>query len=209
MLIAIVVACVLAGAAILWWVCRRSTQVSTELTAKVSFTKDTLAALQSMVTIGAILAAGWWFLANRQNRPRVRIEHSVSQRPDRGEPGNVFIGVEVKVTNIGNVHVDLEGGEIEIAEVNPAGKTLEKDPPIRVSLEPGESDQILFRKLLIPSSISTLELRTRLTAPDNYEWVYRSLFDVDEKAPSAKSSSSTPDLSATATNQPSRPTGAK
>src|SRR5437763_444189 len=94
--------------------------------AAIATGKDVAATVQSVFTIGAIIAAAWWFMANRQDKPRIKIEHIVSHRQDAGEPGNIFVGIEVKVTNIGNVNVDLGNGEIEIAEVNPNGTSLEK-----------------------------------------------------------------------------------
>jgi hypothetical protein len=179
---------ILAG--LIGWLYRADSK-STPPTGKLAFVKDAAGTLQSLFTIGAIIAAGWWFYANRQNKPRIKIEHIVSQRGDRGEPGSIFVGVEVKVTNIGNVHVHLSpDGKVEVAECNPGSRMLETDPPTEVELEPGESDQIVFSKLLVPSAVRTLEVRTELAAPEGFKWVYRSLVDLDATTTGKESSSS-------------------
>jgi len=187
MLISLLIVAFLAAAGLIAWLYRVDAKSATP-TGKLAFVKDVASALQSLFTIGALIAAGWWFYTNRQNKPRIKIEHIVSQRPDLGEAGNTFMGIEVKVTNIGNVGVDLSQGEIEVAECNPEAVSLEKDQPTIVALEPGESDQLLFRKILIESKIKTLEVRTKLNAPEGFHWVYRSLIDVDQ-SPSGHGSS--------------------
>jgi hypothetical protein len=191
LVLVIVCGAVLATLAVVTYAVYRRSPQSAVSNARLTSVRDVASTVQSIFAVGAIIAASWWFFTNRQDQPRVRIEHILSQRPDTGEPGSIFLGVEVKVTNIGNVRVDLEKGAIELAEVNPLGKPLKTAQPEGVSLEPGESDQVYFAKLLLESSVRTVELQTSLEAGQGWRWNHRSLFDIGANTPSYGSSSST------------------
>jgi len=86
--------------------------------------KDALAALQSLLTIAAIVLAGFWFLGNRTSNERVKTDLRISSRPYAGAPNENLVGVEVWVTNIGQTPIYLRRGRLKIVEVNPGNATL-------------------------------------------------------------------------------------
>jgi hypothetical protein len=121
---------------------------------------------QSLVTILAVLAGGIWFTLQRSTKPEIKLEHSVSQRPVAGSPNMWLISVEVRATNVGKVKVELEAGVMEISQVNPVpGDDLLSAQLRDMRLEPGESDQAIFRTYQIPDSIRTIQIHSRYQVP--------------------------------------------
>jgi hypothetical protein len=89
--------------------------------------KDSLSALQSLITIAALLLAFVWFQGQHQASSKLKIEQSFSQRPYLGQDrsdGEVLLSVQVWVTNVGSVSDYLDPGRIRIDEVNPEARRL-------------------------------------------------------------------------------------
>lgn len=145
----------------------------------LSGVKDTLAAVQSLATIVALLAGAWWFVKQNQDAPRLKVEHMVSAHEDPASAEKLIIAVEVKATNTGNTPISIPAGRIRLISIM-------SDPPLELDkvrmedrwLEPGESDQLYFRTYRVPAKIGTLQIETHVPSDHNTEWETSSLFDV-------------------------------
>lgn len=126
--------------------------------------------IQSVATVLAIAGGLIWFVLQRSTKPEVKIEQTVTHRSVAGHPDQSLVSVDVRATNVGKVKVDLEPGVMEILQINPI---LEKDkqkpwPKFqlkRLTLEPGESDQALFRDFIVPANIQTIQIHSRYAVP--------------------------------------------
>jgi hypothetical protein len=95
--------------------------------------KDTLAALQSALTILAFVAAVWWFAMQGYTQPTVQVDHKVQQRPMLNSGNTSLIWIEIRVTNSGKVPVDLETGCVQLTVdlsdvIDPAIGAVRKQP---------------------------------------------------------------------------------
>ena len=157
--------------------------------------KDFLSAVQSLATVIALIAAGWWFHAQRQTAPKVKIEQLLSQRGDARDPTMTLVGIEIRVTNIGNVALHLRGGKLGVDDVNPGLERKENGPPEarevyaadihEIDLEPGEFDQPYFTRFSVSKAIRTLQISTAYPVPGEPGefWSYRALFDIGNESP--------------------------
>ncbi|WP_348266771.1 hypothetical protein [Edaphobacter sp. DSM 109919] len=126
--------------------------------------------IQAVATVLAIAGGLIWFVLQRSTKPEVKIEQTVTHRSVAGHPDQSLISVDVRATNVGKVKVDLEPGVLEILQINPI---LEKDKQTawpkfqlkRLTLEPGESDQALFRDFIVPATVQTIQIHSRYTVP--------------------------------------------
>jgi hypothetical protein len=147
----------------------------------LSSQKDLLAAIQSLLTMTALILAGWWFIHQGMESPRVKIDQLVSQRPFRDS--STLVGLEVRVTNTGNIPLDVLNGEIRVYDVNPGltnppDNVLKRDTFDRFRLEPSEMDQPYFWMLSVPRSVRTIKIYTRIPLGDGYVSELRSLVDL-------------------------------
>ncbi len=130
--------------------------------------------IQGVVTILALLAGGVWFLLQRANKPQVKLDQTVTQRPVAGQPEMTLITLDVRATNVGKIKVDLEPGTVELMELNPEQDVPQNVPqsvpkiafPLqRMTLEPGESDQAIFQTVNLPNSIHTIQVHSEYAVP--------------------------------------------
>jgi hypothetical protein len=89
--------------------------------------KDAFAALQSLLTIAALLLALLWFQGQHQSSSKLIVEQSFSSRPYLGKghtEGERLLSVQVWVKNVGVVANYLDPGKVRIDEVNPQSRRL-------------------------------------------------------------------------------------
>ena len=148
--------------------------------AKRASFKDLLSTMQSLITIVAILAGGYWFVAQRSLKPQVKLEQTITQRALDGEAGWLLVAVDVRATNVGKTKVSLTKGSIELIQVNPLpGQSMAVFALPAMDLEPGESDQAILHTWKIPSYLRTIEVHSSYPVPSSKEfWNLRSLVDV-------------------------------
>jgi hypothetical protein len=119
-----------------------------------------------VATILAILAGGYWFLQQRLNKPNIKLEQTVTQRPVANDPKSILITLDVSATNIGKVEVKLEPSKAEIRELNPPGEDISMSVDLKpMRLEPGESDQAVFKTLIVPSTVRTIQVHSQYAVP--------------------------------------------
>lgn len=148
--------------------------------AKRASFKDLLSTMQSLITIVAILAGGYWFVAQRSLKPQVKLEQTITQRALDGEAGWLLVAVDVRATNVGKTKVSLTKGSIELIQVNPLpGQSMAVFALPAMDLEPGESDQAILHTWKTPSYLKTIEVHSSYPVPSSKEfWNLRSLVDV-------------------------------
>lgn len=166
----------------------RETEASSPKDAKEKVPKDLLAGIsrwvelaKNLLTIGAILAGGYWFFEQRSNVPQVKLDQTVSQRLLSGSKDAWLIAVDVRATNVGKIKVSLANGLMELTQVNPIpGKALREEKLEDMVLEPGETDQALFRTYVIHDATKTVQMRSAYGVPgsNGLSWNLLSVFDV-------------------------------
>ena len=162
--------------------------------------KEILDIIRAVLTIAAILAAGWWFVKQGFAKPEIKLEHTVTQRRSADDKGAWLIGIEVRVTNVGKVPVDLKDGMLIVSQVNPVRQagTEELDRESldkKLYLDPGEADQATFETLLLPDGYKTILVQSvypvprtllgfqsilgfRIPGKPDREWTTETLFDI-------------------------------
>lgn len=135
---------------------------------------------QGLLTIGAICAGGWWFIAQESIKPQVKIEQTVTQRPLNGGSLETLITVDVRATNIGKTKVVLPEGIMQVSQINPIpGYRLKEFPLKHLLLEPGESDQALFRTIRLNKSTLTIQVHSEYPVPGSTNfWNLLSAVDI-------------------------------
>lgn len=160
--------------------------------------KDVFAIAQSIVTIMAILAGGYWFYRQEQARPRLKIEHRISTRPFATLPKRNLFAIDIFVFNVGFTPLALNCGHLKVFDINPSNG---KDPALvwspqngclpNMRLEPGESDQV-HEEVALPETVTALRIRSFFTNPSTskpgYGWEYTSVYDVAAGVSEAKTS---------------------
>ena len=138
--------------------------------------------VQAILTIFAICAGGWWFLKQESVKPQVKLEQTITQRPLGNDPSEVLLTVEVRATNMGKTKVELSNGQMEVSQINPVpGGSLATSPLQALILEPGESDQALFKSILIYKSTLTIEVHSEYSVPGTKNvWNLLSAVDIGE-----------------------------
>jgi hypothetical protein len=155
--------------------------------------KEWLDIVQSVSTIGAILAAGWWFLAQRNLKPQIKLEQTITQRPLAGKPGKYLVAIDVRATNIGKVNVSLPPGKLLLTQINPVpGTDLDTLPLKDMDLDPGEGDQAAFTTVVVNESIRTIQATSTYSVPgkEDYDWQLLSLADIGDSKPQTTSTTS-------------------
>jgi hypothetical protein len=159
--------------------------------------KDWSAIVQSALTIFAILLGGGWFLYQQTLKPQLKLEHIITKRKLQGMPSAWIVSVEVIATNTGKVRETLRGGSMNIVQVNPLpGRPVFEPTPLSdLQLDPGETDQALFRTYEISDARATIEVQSQYPVPaessissflpsswfaksDQKYWQHDSIFDV-------------------------------
>jgi hypothetical protein len=136
--------------------------------------------IQGLLTIGAICAGGWWFIEQESIKPQVRIEQTVTQRPLNGGSSESLITVDVRATNIGKTKVELSEGVMQVSQINPIpGYRIIEYPLRSLLLEPGESDQALFRAIRLNKSTLTIQVHSEYPVPGSKNvWNLLSAVDI-------------------------------
>lgn len=150
---------------------------------RLSQVKDWLSIIQSVMTIGALLAAGWWFLMQRQDKPRLKIEHRISHI--RLSPNEQLLIVDVMLSNVGNIKTDLNCGKIKVYQILPArGVLVNQQDQCNAephALEPGEGDQV-HEEYKIDGAVQTVRVYSYFpnsTAP-GIGWDLTSFYDLKD-----------------------------
>jgi hypothetical protein len=90
--------------------------------------KDAAAALQSFITVLALIVGAYWtyttFITTRQDRPRLTITHSASHFPISDH--RILLSVSEKLTNPGAINVEPREGLIRIDQVLPVPASVEE-----------------------------------------------------------------------------------
>ena len=80
-----------------------------------------LGIIANLFTIGAIIWGVYWtyylFVKNRQKYPRADVKHTLIQK--YLGYGKILLHVDVEVTNLGDVLINLKSGEIRLLQVLP------------------------------------------------------------------------------------------
>jgi hypothetical protein len=155
--------------------------------------KDWIDIFQGIFTIGAIIAAGFWFFKQESLKPQVKLDQTVSQRAAAGKPGFWLIAVDVRAINIGKVKVSLHGGKMWLKQINPIpGEDLIDTPLKDLELDPGEGDQAIFKTFELPDYIHTLQVTSNYGVPDvkGYYWELESAAEIGDGKPEKTSASS-------------------
>src|SRR5260370_19913342 len=87
----------------------------------ISEIKDIATIAQSAATVIAIILGGWWtysrFLKKREPYPRVKIEHHIFYKSII--KGKMLLSLGITISNIGNVWIRLESGEVKVSQILP------------------------------------------------------------------------------------------
>jgi len=100
-------------------------------------TKDTVATLQSVATIIALLVGAWWVLRRRRTYPRANFKHIVSHVPL--DDDTYLVRVTIAIENVGDVLLRLEESVGAIQQVVPLHGQLR--PALKARGTLGTSDQ--------------------------------------------------------------------
>ena len=145
--------------------------------------KDTVATVQAIVTIGAVIIGGVWsynlFIKERKNYPHLNVEQKSSHVAFSNQV-NIF-RVAVDLTNTGSSRVQLRDYFIRIQQVLPdaldmgkkvdaavKGRTAEQDrfewpllnerkSTLMVDIEPGEKQTMDF-EFAVPSNVNVVRV---------------------------------------------------
>ena len=79
--------------------------------------KDTFILLQSIITIIALILAGYWFLKQEQSKFRADISHATTHYYNYEDYNIMFLDVEIK--NIGNVPIELHYYKVRVRQILP------------------------------------------------------------------------------------------
>ncbi|WP_158943149.1 hypothetical protein [Granulicella sp. S190] len=179
----------------------------TEPSSNLATLKLWIEIVQGVATILAIAAGAYWFLLQRSIKPQIKLEQTVTHRLVEGDPGLTLVTVDVRATNIGKVKVELEPGRMELRQINPKAEaastptsaSVVPEPLIKLelkamTLEPGESDQALFRAVQVVSEIKTIQVFSvyPVSRAGNKYWNLLSVADIAEKSNKTDSAASTP-----------------
>ncbi len=151
---------------------------------------------QSVLTTIAIIAAGVWFLVQREAAPKANIEHTVIHREINDK--ETWVRVSIKISNQGKRLLDLKSGLFSIHQILPLesndipsltdyivpwpiiGKPC--NLKLDIKIEPGEEDYI-DHEFIIPHKIRTIEIYSYFENPENpgYGWSKSTVYDLKEE----------------------------
>jgi hypothetical protein len=124
--------------------------------------------VQTIATILAILAGGYWFLLQRSTVSQIKLDQTITQRSAANEPHTILVAIEVHATNVGKVKVELEPGQLDVMQINPRTDTplnLKSYALNKLTLEPGESDQAIFQVLPVYDTVKTIQVHSCYEVP--------------------------------------------
>ncbi len=146
---------------------------------RIGTIKDIAGTVQSVFTVVAIIAAGWWFWFGRQNEPRIRIDQSLTHFRVPEQTNSVVVAaIDVKVTNTGNVLVRLDGGHVDIDSIGSKSRSLDTRKLTGFVLEPGEQEQVYFGSIDVPDDVSAVQVYTQIPSPSHLSWHLASAFSI-------------------------------
>jgi hypothetical protein len=168
--------------------------------------KTRLDFLQSLATIAVLLLGAWWFLRQEQSIEKL---NPVIQVDSRQVAGASLLAIQVTLTNVGLVPVDVHYLHLTVSKVSPqdpeilgsiqthlaskahrldAGEfkwpvMIESRRKTSIILKPGESD-ISFFQLFLPSDTKTVEvtLNAAHEQTSEYSWQRAVLYDANSIA---------------------------
>jgi hypothetical protein len=154
-----------------------STKMDREISAprtRLDTFKKWIEIIQAALTILAFFAAFWWFYKQESTSPQVKLEQTVTQRPLDGSSNTILITIDVHATNVGKVKVELTDGQMDLLQINPTPSSIGQArlvsfPFKRLTLEPGESDQALFKAINVYNSIKTVQVHSIYKVPKSSE----------------------------------------
>jgi hypothetical protein len=155
--------------------------------------KEWVEVCQGVFTIGAIVAAGIWFIEQQSLKPQIKLEQTISQRAEAGKPGFWLVAVDVRATNLGKVKVALHGGRVWLKQINPVpGEDLIDVPLKDLELDPGEGDQAIFKTFELPDYVHTLQVTSNYGVPNDkaYYWQLESASEIGDAKPDKTTTSS-------------------
>jgi hypothetical protein len=165
-----------------------TTDTHTSESPVVEMLKSWLSVLQSIATIAAIICGGIWFYMQRSTKPQVKLDQTITQRTLTGS-NDTLITIDVRATNIGKTKVTLNYGQFDLDQLNPTGVGRLWGSPLadNLNLEPGESDQALFKTLILDSSIKTVQAHSDYPVPGtNKFWNLLTAVDVGPNVTATK-----------------------
>jgi len=168
-------------------------------------TLETIASLvQAVVTMGAIVAAAYWFFQRRQRHAWANLTHSIIHK--RLSDETVLLHVCVTITNVGHVLLSLKRARAWVQQLLPVPEdildTIERGEDPRPTgdteipwpslderevkweegkfqIEPGESDEVSFDFLISPAeTVTVYTYLTNVSKADEIGWSRTTVYDV-------------------------------
>lgn len=171
---------------------------------KEGINKDLLSGLQSLVTILAIIFAGFWFLISDEGSRKLNISHSFKSY---GISENYrWVGVSVKIENAGRRLVNIENGKVWLQKILPIPRDIKKlidsnqllipkdkrevqwniigkiyNEEIKAEILPGETDELEY-DFIIPCYVKVVKLYSHYGKQDDdaLVWQHTSVHEVKE-----------------------------
>ena len=144
--------------------------------------KDAASIVQAILTSIALVVGGIWFMVQRQDKPRIKIEHRISHH--RISMEKQLLVVDVVLSNVGLVKADIDCGKIKLYEIVPNPQALSNaEGSCNVSkrfLEQGESDPI-HQEYPVRGDTRTVRVYSWLKNPkggDDAGWDLTSVYDL-------------------------------
>jgi hypothetical protein len=165
-------------------------QKSADIGSRIKLIVDVV---QGIFTIGAICAAGWWFIAQESTKPEIKIEQTVTQRPLGNSSSEILITVDVRATNIGKTKAELTKGTMQVDQINPIpGYTIHKYQLRDLVLEPGETDHAIFETIRVLKSSQTIQVYSEYPVTNSKDdvWSLYTPVDIGEKPTQKESAAS-------------------
>jgi hypothetical protein len=160
--------------------------------------KDLMAGIQSVATVIALLAGGWWtyqiFVLERETSPHANVTQVVTGKLISQKW--YWIQISITAQNTGKSLVQFDDADIRVQQINPVPSNVEesiknkKDPveipdlyipwkglcryfrPYSIKLEAGESDTTEV-EFLIPAWLKTVRIYTYLENTTDYSgWLF-------------------------------------
>ncbi len=167
--------------------------------------------VQALATVIAFIVDGVWtyrlFIQQRQEQPRLKIEHKISQQ--RLPSGQTLLSIDEVLSNPGTTLVTLHDSDTRIIRVFPLPSGITKEemngpqqlpeivrrpdkwPVLRYAqrqfpdgdrvLEPGEEDQ-LHAEFMLPTEIQVVCVASHVTNPKNPKlgWQRITIYNISE-----------------------------
>jgi hypothetical protein len=178
-------------------------------TSRLENAKYAMDIIQSVATVIALIVGGIWtyhlFVQQRQEQPRLKIEHRLSQR--KMANGETLLSVDEMLSNPGTTLVALHSSDTRIIQLLPLPPGITKEdlasqrelpdvigkpdkwPVLRNTqrldvnrvLEPGEEDQ-LHAEFVLPPQIQVVCVASHVENPNNPKlgWQRITIYDINK-----------------------------